>query len=190
MNNLVLTLDQSGYPVRWSTWQESVIAKCKDNVAWELGAQTIHYGGKSRLTGEISTIAVPTIIAMRGVAKITRRTPPLTNRNLFGRDRQICSYCGKVTPVERLTRDHIIPVSRGGKNTWMNCVSACKLCNCEKDDKLLSEWGKELLYVPYVPDRCEHLILANRRILADQAEFLYSHLPKHSRMLGVVNRLQ
>jgi len=41
----------------------------------------------------------------------------------------------------------------------------------------------ELLYAPYIPDRAEALILSNRRILADQMEFLVAHLPKHSRVL-------
>ena len=32
----------------------------------------------------------------------------------------------------------------------------------------------ELLYAPYVPNKAEYLILTNRRILADQMEFLKS----------------
>ena len=182
MSNLILTLDSSGYPVRWSTWQNAVIAQCKDLIAWQLGDQTIHYGGRSRLTGEQSTVAVPTIIAIKGLSKIKRRVPPLTNRNLFGRDLNICGYCGKKVPQDKLTRDHIVPVSKGGKNTWMNVITACKGCNCAKDNMLLEDFGKELVYVPYIPDRCEHLILANRKILHDQMEFLAGHLPKHSRM--------
>ena len=39
-----------------------------------------------------------------------------------------------------------------------------------------------LLYVPYVPNRHEHFILRNRRILADQMEFLMAHLPQSSRL--------
>ncbi len=66
----------------------------------------------------------------------------------------------------------------------MNVVGACKSCNCSKDNMLVSEWGKDLLFLPYIPDRCEHLILANRKILADQLEFISAHLPKHSRLLS------
>ena len=40
----------------------------------------------------------------------------------------------------------------------------------------------ELVYVPYVPDRNEALLLQNRNILARQMEFLNDYLPKHSRL--------
>jgi hypothetical protein len=41
----------------------------------------------------------------------------------------------------------------------------------------------ELLYAPYVPSLWEDFILRNRRILADQMEFLMSHVPRSSRLL-------
>lgn len=182
MSNLVLTLNSGGVPIRWSTWQDAVVAHCKDSILWSLGDQTVYHGGKSRMTGEISTVSVPSIIAIKGLSKVKYRTPPLTNRNLFGRDLHICGYCGEKFSHDHLTRDHIVPVSKGGKNIWSNVITACKDCNGEKDDLLLEDWGKQLLYVPYTPDRCEYLILANRRILTDQMEFLAANLPKHSRM--------
>jgi hypothetical protein len=55
-------------------------------------------------------------------------------------------------------------------------------CNSRKDDMTLKEAGLELLYVPYVPDRAEALVLQNRNILADQMQFLKDFLPKHSRV--------
>ena len=42
--------------------------------------------------------------------------------------------------------------------------------------------GMPLLYVPYVPNRHEHFILRNRRILADQMEYLLAGVPKTSRL--------
>ena len=42
--------------------------------------------------------------------------------------------------------------------------------------------GMPLLYIPYVPDRHEHFILRNRRILADQMEYLLASVPKTSRL--------
>jgi hypothetical protein len=39
-----------------------------------------------------------------------------------------------------------------------------------------------LLYVPYVPSRHEHFILRNRRILADQMEYLLAGVPRTSRL--------
>ena len=40
----------------------------------------------------------------------------------------------------------------------------------------------KLHYVPYVPNRYEAFILSNRKILADQMEFLLQGVPKSSRM--------
>jgi 5-methylcytosine-specific restriction endonuclease McrA len=110
------------------------------------------------------------------------RTPVLNNQNLFRRDCNVCAYCGRTHRYEKLSRDHIHPKKLGGKDTWMNCVTSCKSCNNEKDFKTLDQLGWELVYVPYVPDRAEELVLRNRTILADQMEFLKSFIPAHSRV--------
>jgi 5-methylcytosine-specific restriction endonuclease McrA len=127
-------------------------------------------------------VAVPSIIAVRGANRVVRSVPPLTNRSLFGRDLHICGYCGVKYPADKLTRDHIIPVSRNGRDVWNNCVTACKRCNNKKDDRLPEECGMQLLYVPYVPDRNEALLLQNRNILSEQMAFLNDYLPRHSRL--------
>lgn len=51
-----------------------------------------------------------------------------------------CAYCG-IRP-ERLTQDHVIPLSRGGRHAPANCVPACKSCNYSKGGKLLVEWKR------------------------------------------------
>lgn len=182
--SLVLTLNAHGVPTHWSTWQDAVVYKTKGVVAWEMGEQEFEkFGGNSRMTGERSSIKYSTIMAVRGDHYPKKISPVLNNRNLFGRDRHICAYCGKLHKEDKLTRDHIIPTSRGGGNTWTNCVTSCKSCNNYKNNFLLEEIGMELLYVPYIPSREEALILRNRNILADQMEFLQRMLPKHSRLL-------
>ena len=40
-----------------------------------------------------------------------------------------CSYCGT---QERLTQDHVVPLSRGGSHTRTNVVPACRSCNSRK----------------------------------------------------------
>ena len=42
----------------------------------------------------------------------------------------------------------------------------------------------KLLAVPYTPNLAEYLILSNRKILADQMEFLVQHVSSHSRVLA------
>jgi hypothetical protein len=183
---LVLTLDTHGVPHRWITWQHACNYYSKDQVAWALGgsAFTVH-GGRNRVTGERSAITGSSIIAIKGKAMAMRsfnQVPPLNNRELFHRDRQICAYCARLLPIARLTRDHIVPFSKCGKDTWMNVVTACRACNERKSDRTPEGAHMELVYLPYVPNRAEYLILTNRRILSDQMEFLAQHVPAQSRL--------
>lgn len=73
---------------------------------------------------------------------------------------------------------------RGGADSWLNCCACCVACNARKGAQTLDELGWQLLYVPYVPNHQEGLILANRQILDDQMELLKSMCPKHSRVVG------
>jgi 5-methylcytosine-specific restriction endonuclease McrA len=43
---------------------------------------------------------------------------------------QRCAYCGNRS--ERLTQDHVIPLSRRGSHTALNIVPACRSCNARK----------------------------------------------------------
>lgn len=182
--SMILTLNQSGQPLHWATWQEAVVYKAKDLILWESGATTeTRFGGTSRMTGLQSSVSYSTIIAVKGNHFPKRTVPVLNNTNLFGRDRNICAYCGRHYQPHKLTRDHIIPTSKGGPNNWMNVITACKGCNNHKGDSFLSDLDMELLFIPYVPCREEALIMKNRNILADQMEFLKKMLPEHSRLL-------
>lgn len=180
---LVLALNEQGVPHHWATWQEAVTYKAKNYVVWEMGEYDwTKYGGTNRLTGKQSSITFSSIMAVRGDHRPAFKTPSLTNYNLFGRDLHVCAYCGGHFLSYQLTNDHIVPKSRGGEHSWMNCVTACKRCNHRKADSLLEETDMKLLYVPYVPTREEAMILKNRNILADQLQFLKQSLPAYSRL--------
>jgi len=183
---LILTLDTQGQPHRWVTWQHALFYYSRNMVAWDAGAAcfTFH-GGISRNTGLRSEITANSIIAIKGRAlssRTLRQVPPLSNRELFHRDRCICAYCGQEYQPARLTRDHIHPVSHDGADSWMNVVTACRSCNQRKGANTPEEARMMLLYAPYVPNKAEYLILSNRSILADQMDFLAHHLPKQSRL--------
>jgi len=183
---LVLTLDMHGVPHRWITWQHACYYYAKNQVAWTLGENAFTvYGGLNRTTGQRSEITASSIIAVKGKAmamKSFNQVPPLNNRELFHRDRQLCAYCGGMFPIAKLTRDHVKPFSKSGRDIWMNVVTACRACNEKKSDRTPELAGMELLYLPYIPNRAEYLILTNRRILADQMEFLAQHVPAQSRL--------
>ena len=61
---------------------------------------------------------------------------------LLKRDGNQCRYCSIVLTIETATVDHVIPLSKGGKDSLDNLVLACKPCNNDKADLLLSEWRK------------------------------------------------
>ena len=184
----ILTLDQSGQPHRWVSHEMAIVYHAKNLVAWQLGegeGDVLYRGGENRLTGQQSRIVTAPIIAVKGesaAAKRANKPPSLTNRELFRRDGHICAYCGKLFSDLRLTRDHVIPRSKGGEDKWTNVVTACERCNHMKDDQLLEDCGMQLIYVPYAPNRAEALILENRNVLACQMEYLKSFLPDHSRV--------
>jgi len=183
----VLQLDVSGRPQAWITAKEAAVIYASDGVAWTLGeAFHVMRGGIQRATGLQSRIEVHSIIAVRGAipSRAWRQTPALSNPKLFVRDRHICAYCGQRYPFDDLTREHIVPTSRGGTDSWMNCITACRSCNGRKGNRMPEEAHMSLLYLPYVPSLHEDMILRGRRILADQMEFLLASVPRNSRLHG------
>lgn len=181
----VLALDVGGIPRQWLNLEQAILYHAKGQVAWSLGDTIAKFRGGLQNDGTESYLETPSIIAIRGgegfnPAKLGNVV--LSNKTLFGRDRHVCAYCGNHFTSNNLSRDHITPVSRGGQNIWMNVVTACKKCNSVKSDKTLKEAGLELIYMPYVPNHYEHIILQNRNILADQMDYLKTGIPKYSRV--------
>lgn len=178
----ILSIDRSGQPMQWCSLEDIARYYAKDKLKWTSdNILEVLRSGVSRMTGKVTELEIPSIIMVDSDYKRKYRVPALTNRNLFRRDLNMCAYCGRFFPDNKLTRDHIVPQSRGGENSWMNCVTACKPCNNYKDDFLLEEIDMELKYVPYTPDRNEALILKNKDINSGQFEYLKTFLPKHSR---------
>ena len=182
----ILRLNRAGLPVDWVSWQEAVCLYSRDLVVWTLGEEVLRIrGGYSRALRRRSELGIHSIIACDGRLTVPQRSlPPLTNRALFRRDRNLCLYCGGHFQDTELTRDHVMPRSRGGSDTWDNVVAACKRCNHQKGHRLVGETRLELLALPYVPNFAEYLALINSgRILGDQMDFLRTQFTKESRLL-------
>lgn len=181
---LILTLDNAGRPINWVNWQEAVNLYVRQQVAWTASETTLRvYGGTCQRTGLRSFLDLNTIIAVRGAKARHNRdiTPALTNRALFERDRHTCLYCGSHFKTSLLTRDHVMPRAQGGRDIWSNVVTACKACNVRKACYTPGQAHMPLLALPYAPNKAEAMILANRRILTDQMDFLRNHVPHERR---------
>ncbi len=181
----VLLLDSSWLPHNWISVEDAIVYEAKELVQQHIGQDIfILHGGINAKTGNKTEIKTSTIIVIKGSSKRNiHKSPTLSNRILFRRDHLVCAYCGNIYPESLLTRDHIVPVSRGGKDVWENCVTACYSCNNKKGDKLLKETNQELLYMPYAPCFFESMLLRNRKILGDQMEFLINGIKnKQSRV--------
>jgi hypothetical protein len=74
-------------------------------------------------------------------------------------------------PRESLTRDHLIPLSRGGTNDWTNVVTACSPCNTRKGNRLPEELGMHPMTHPSEP-HFVHLSWAVRRLSPIQSKYI------------------
>lgn len=79
------------------------------------------------------------------------RAPGWTKRGVLRRDQLVCAYCGGPGS----TVDHLLPQSRGGRNTWLNTVTACSPCNTRKANRTPDEASMRLRYQPYAPTRAQ-----------------------------------
>lgn len=181
----ILALDIVGVPKQWVSCDDAIKYHALGSVAWSIGETVARYRGGIQRNGKISYIETTSIIAIRGhgfdISKHGKVA--LTNQRLFGRDRHICGYCGGYFEnYKDLSRDHVVPISRGGTNNWLNVITACKGCNGYKANKLLKECDLELRFIPYIPNHHESLLLSGRNVLIDQMDYLKMGIPKHSRV--------
>jgi hypothetical protein len=70
-----------------------------------------------------------------------QRLPPdvwrIIRSIVLERDGNACTYCGT---DKQLEGDHIVPLSRGGSNIFVNVATACRPCNLSKGSKTVEEW--------------------------------------------------
>jgi len=121
-------------------------------------------------------IAAPLVIRLKRFIHVPRRfRRQVTNTFLFARDGYRCQYCGRhrgaLRGREFLTRDHVVPMSRGGENSWGNVVTACSSCNNRKASHLPEECGMHLNGHPHEPNYVE-LVWAVRRVTDVQAKYI------------------
>ena len=87
---------------------------------------------------------------------VYKKKVPFSFKNVLKRDKNTCQYCGT---TKNLTIDHVHPKSKGGRNTFENCVTACHACNHKKGDRPLHTTGLRLRKKPYAPTLIQFLEL-------------------------------
>jgi 5-methylcytosine-specific restriction endonuclease McrA len=139
-------------------------------------AEILEKEAQHSFRSERRSLPFPTVIRLVRYVHVPHRfRRQVTNTFLFARDDYTCQYCGKhrgaLRGREFLTRDHILPVSRGGGNTWDNVVTSCSRCNNRKGGRLPAEAGLRLRSEPLEPNYV-HLVWVVRRVTDTQAKYI------------------
>lgn len=96
-------------------------------------------------------IRLPEVIILDNYDDVPDFELRLTAKNIALRDGFKCQYCNCRLNSEKITLDHIIPQSKGGKNSWENLVLSCFKCNTKKANRTPEQAGMKLLSVPKKP---------------------------------------
>jgi len=123
-------------PVTWDEWITLPIRESDNFVRTARGA-----------------IRVPTVIVAVNFAKVPKKRPKLSAKNIRERDGNRCQYTGKLLKPDEGSLDHVLPRSRGGADTWENLVWSSKDVNARKGNRLPHEAGLKLLNTPRAPKK-------------------------------------
>lgn len=130
-------LDVSGESIRPVTWTEWLTLPVR---AGDRAIQSVR-----------GPVRVPTVIVAVNFARVPRRRPTLNARNIRERDGNRCQYTGRVLAPGEGNLDHVVPRSRGGRDSWDNLVWAAREVNTRKGNRLPHEAGLRLLRAPVAP---------------------------------------
>ena len=131
-DTLVLNADAKPYsvlPLSTITWQESIKYLVLEKVT------VLEWYDDWLVSSMEWETRVPAVVMVK---KYVRKNSSVrfTKFNMMLRDSFTCQYCEEVLHRNICTMDHVVPVSKGGRTTWTNVVTACGPCNVSKGDKL------------------------------------------------------
>lgn len=96
-------------------------------------------------------IPVPAVVVLREYRAMGGRRAQFnypSKKNILIREDFKCSYCLKPLSFGSVTRDHVVPTSRGGPDSILNVVASCKICNGKKGARTPKEAGMTLHLEP------------------------------------------
>lgn len=142
MNSDVLVLNQDYQPLSICSVQRSV------KLLFLEKAELLHDDPDKVIRTVNDEYTYPSVIRLRRYINLPYAKIVLSRRNVMKRDRHTCQYCGTKSD---LTLDHVLPRSRGGKDSWENLVTACNQCNVKKGNRTPDEASMHLNVEPYRP---------------------------------------
>jgi 5-methylcytosine-specific restriction endonuclease McrA len=152
MNTLLLNADAqpvSLVPLSAIDWQSAI------RYIWLDKVKVLHEYEDWQVHSPSRTMNVPAVIMLRDYWKPTARVR-FNRKWVFLRDNYKCQYCYLELRPNQCTIDHVVPISKGGKTTWHNVVTACYECNNSK--------GNDIRIRPKVlPEQPNYWLLANNR---------------------------
>lgn len=163
----VLVLNSSYEAINICTARRALIMLMNGKA--DMVENAVHYIRSSTLV-----MPLPEVIRLRRFIKLPYRPIPFCRKNIMLRDGYCCQYCHDRFPLDQLTLDHVIPLSRGGRDSWSNVVTACKKCNHKKGNYLLEEIGMVLTNRPKKPTLPSFLHLV--RLMGEQREVWRKYL--------------
>lgn len=162
LNNPVLVLNKSWAPYTCSVVHEAlnnlyegkVCALDAENYIlynWDGWRELPIIGDMPKVNTVRFAIRAPRFIVQQQYNRIPHFEVKMNMRNIWLRDGCRCQYTGRKLALREATKDHIIPESRGGKDTWENLVTCCPHINKKKANRTPQEAGLRLLSVPKKP---------------------------------------
>lgn len=139
----VLVLNQSYEPISVCNVKRALILLLLTK------AELIAEREQRRVHSVSTSFPYPSIIRLVAYIHLPYKKIELSRRNIIRRDNGRCQYCGTTRPP--LTVDHVMPKSRGGKETWENLVCACIKCNNRKGNRTPEEARIKLSRTPRKP---------------------------------------
>lgn len=121
-----------------------LLAKDKVDVLESWEGQKISFGRDNNINH-------PAVLKLKHHVRWIPRKVRFNRTAVFRRDQHVCQYCSKALTPVKLTLDHIFPRSRGGENSWRNCVTCCFECNNKKGPRTPEEARMTLIRKPLTP---------------------------------------
>lgn len=137
----ILVLNSDYTPLNITTFKRAIVLVVK-------GKAEIVKDDVGVVRTENITYTKPLIIRLFKYITHKMKKIRVNRQRLYKRDNNECAYCGS---KKELTIDHILPKSRGGKNSWSNLITCCLPCNLKKGDKTPEEAKMPLLFTPKIP---------------------------------------